>query len=258
MSDAAVPGDPAARTAIDRAIASAGGEVRWRRVRAVEAVLSVDGFLFTTKRIRPLRQARVSAAAGEERLTLFDWPQPGWRGEWYGQRAVAIIDADGEVVHRRADPRCGFRGWRRQLWWDECDFLYFAGYALWNYLLTPFLFLRPGFGFASLPAAGGGHRIRVTFPPGVTSHCQVQTFHFSATGDIERLDYTAEVVGFWARAVHFCSDYRTYSGLRVATRRRVLPGFGLPQPLPGPTLIAIDIHDLAVHDEAAAGVAGEA
>ena len=243
-----MPEDPAARAVIDRAIAMAGGEPRWQGVRAVEAVLSVDGFLFTTKRVRPLRQVRVSAAAGEERLTLFDWPQPGWRGEWYGQRAVAIIDPEGEVVHRRSDPRCGFRSWRRQLWWDECDFLYFAGYALWNYLLTPFLFLRPGFRFASLPAAGACERIRVTFPPGLPTHCRTQTFHVAANGDIERIDYTAEVVGFWARAVHRCGDCRTFAGLRMPTRRRVLPGFGLPQPLPGPTLVAIDIHDLAVHD----------
>ena len=38
-------------------------------------------------------------------------------------------------------PRAAFRSLRRQLYWDDLDFIYFGGYATWNCLLTPFLFL---------------------------------------------------------------------------------------------------------------------
>lgn len=236
-------------TDADRVIADAivahGGAPLWKRLDAIEAVLSADGFLFATKRVRPLRRMRVRAETAEPRFTFIGFPRPGLRGEWLGDDEVRIVADDGTVVARRARPRDAFRGLRRQLWWDDLDFLYFAGYATWNYLTAPFLFMRPGFAFRMRPAAPGGvARVAVTFPPDVPTHCREQVFHFAPGGELLRLDYTAEVVGNWAHAAHLCDDYREFHGLRVPTRRRVRPLFGLKEPLPFPTLVAIDIHEL--------------
>jgi len=226
-------------------VAAHGGAALWQSLTAVEAVLSVDGFLFTTKRVRPLRQVRVSASTTEPRFTFFDWPRFGQRGEWLGEDEVRIIAADGAVIARRKQPRAAFRGLRRQLWWDALDFLYFAGYATWNYLTTPFLLMRPGFQFEVLPAAGDGIvRIAATFPADLPSHCRKQVFHFTPDGELLRLDYTAEVVGGWAHAAHVCADYRDFDGLRAPTKRRVHPLFHLKNPLPFPTLVAIDVLEL--------------
>ena len=57
-------------------------------------------------------------------------------------------------------------------------------------------------------------------------------------------DYTAEVVGSWARAAHLSTDFRRFGGLRVSTVRRVYPRGPLGRPRPFPTLVAIDIHDV--------------
>lgn len=67
--------------------------------------------------------------------------------------------------------------------------------------------------------------------------------YFDEHRHLRRLDYTAEVVGGWARAVHLCDDYRQFNGFSLPTRRRVLPLFWGHNPVPGPTLVAIEIHD---------------
>ena len=226
-------------------IAFHGGAALWQELAAIEATLSVDGFLFTTKRIRPLRKQRVSASATEARFTFFDWPRPGLRGEWLGDECVRIVSDAGEVVAERFRPREAFRVLRREFWWDDLDFLYFAGYATWNYLTTPFLFLRPGFTFAELPPVDGIRRVRAAFPLDVPTHCREQVFHFAPGGELLRLDYTAEVVGHWARAAHLCSGFRDFDGLRAPTARRVRPLFSLNKPLPFPTLVSIDVLDLS-------------
>jgi hypothetical protein len=226
-------------------IAAHGGAGLWQRLVAIEAVLSVDGLLFTAKRVPPLKQVRVMASTTAPRFTFFDYPNRGQRGEWFGEEEVRIVADDGTILAQRKHPRAAFGGLRRELWWDELDFLFFASYATWNYLSTPFLFLRPGFEFGLLAASPDGViRVEALFPPEVPSHCRRQVFHFSPTGDLLRLDYTAEVVGRWAKAAHICEDYRDFDGLRVPTRRRVRPLFGLQNPLPFPTLVAIDLHEL--------------
>lgn len=229
---------------VAKTLAAHGGIEFWQSLTAIDGVLSAGGFLFTTKHVRPLRRVRVRASTVEPRFTFFDWPQPGQRGEWFGENEVRIVGTDDLIVSRRQQPRAAFRGLRRQLWWDELDLLYFAGYATWNYLTTPFVFLRPGFGFESLPPRDGATRIAASFPAEVPSHCRRQIFHFAPGGELLRLDYTAEVVGSWARAAHLCADYRDFAGLRAPTKRRVRPLFHLGNPLPLPTLVAIDVHEL--------------
>ncbi|MCC6659061.1 MAG: hypothetical protein IT512_12830 [Rhodocyclaceae bacterium] len=237
-----------ARTIIDRVIAAHGGEAFWRGLSGVEARLSAAGFLFTTKGRPPLSHLRMWASATEPRFTFFDYPRPGWRGEWIGDEEVRILDADGRLMARRERPREAFRGLRRQFRWDELDFLYFGGYATWNYLTTPFIFLRPGFEFEWLPPLEGPSgridRLRVTFPPDIPTHSRRQVFYFDEAGLLTRLDYTAEVVGGWAHAAHLCADYRDFDGLKAATRRRVRPILFGDKPLPFPNLVALDIDEI--------------
>lgn len=230
---------------IDAAIAAHGGEEFWRGLGGLEAQLSASGFLFSAKGRPVLRHARMWASATEPRFVFYDYPRPGWRGEWIGDAEVRIFDADGKVVSRRERPRTAFRGLRRQFRWDELDFLYFGGYATWNYLVTPFLFLRPGFEFELLPPLDGPQgkvtRLAATFPPDIPTHSRRQVFYFDGQGLLTRLDYTAEVVGGWAHAAHLCENYRDFGGLKAATKRRVWPTFFGSGPLPFPNLVALDI-----------------
>jgi hypothetical protein len=233
---------------LDRILAAQGGIDRWNRLEAIEAVLSASGFLFTAKRRPVLDHVRVRAWTREPRFALYDFPRPGQTAELIGTNEVRISGRDGTVISRREDPRSAFRTIRHLFSWDDLDFIYFAGYATWNYLTCPFLLVLPGVTVTETGPAqrnlASFTRLQVTFPDTIPTHCKEQVFYFDTQHLLRRLDYTAEVVGGWAHAAHLCGEYRTFGGIQAPTKRRVLPLLFGNDPLPGPTLVAIDIHEL--------------
>ena len=209
--------------------------------------MSCGGFAFAMR----FKRGALSRVAGrvstrEPRTVLTPYPKPGQRGVFERERVWIETDRGEQVVERR-DPRSAFGG-RRNLWWDDLDLLYFAGYALWNYATTPFLFRRPGFELEEVePWTEGGElwrRLHVRFPADIPTHSPEQDFYFDAQGTLKRLDYTAQVFGGWARAAQYCREHRDFSGLLVPTRRRITPRRPDNKPLFGPTLVWIEIHDV--------------
>ena len=72
------------------------------------------------------------------RTVLDPFPRDGQRGVF--ERGAARIESrDGAVLSRagRAGAFFGRSGLRRNLRWDALDSVYFAGYAMWNYLTAP-------------------------------------------------------------------------------------------------------------------------
>lgn len=207
--------------------------------------MSARGFLFTAKRVAPLRHSWVSVDTRSPGATLHDHPAPGRRAVLCGPDRVEIRDSAGQLLEARDDPRAAFTGlpWKR---WDAVDFGYFCGYAMWNYLTLPFLLTSPGVRCEVAADPGGGIRVDVGFPAEIPTHSPAQRLYFDAAGRLRRHDYTAEVVGGWATAVHLCSDYRRFGGLWLPTTRRVYPRGPFGRPLPGPTLVAIDIHQVRI------------
>jgi hypothetical protein len=225
-----------------------GGAERWNTLEALDADISAWGLLFTVKRRPILNHVRVRASTRVPHLALLDFPRPGQTSELIGNEEVCIFSGDEKVVARRVNPRSNFRQLRRRFYWDSLDFVYFCGYAMWNYLVTPFLFLRDGFQFELLEPVGNNNpswlQLRATFPEGIPTHCKEQTFHFDANRLLRRLDYTADVVGGWAHAAHICENYMDFDGIKAPTRRRVRPMPWGNRPLPGPTIVALEIHNI--------------
>lgn len=253
---------PASRAAVEALLAEImiahGGAQYWQSLSALRAQVSAWGLIFRMKHRPVLNHQQVRLLTHEPHLWLDDYPEPGLVGELDGG-TIRIRDAAGAIVRQRSEPRAAFRGLDRQLAWDDLDFLYFAGYAFWNYFTAPFLLLRPGCEIEGLKplrtGEGVSQRLRVRFPPEVPTHCREQVFHFDAQARLVRLDYTAEVVGRWARAAHTCGDHRWFDGLLIPTRRRVTPrAFG--RALSGPTLVGIAVHDC--HAIPADGLPGSA
>ena len=230
------------------AIDAHGGLDYWNGLEALEVEISASGFLFTAKRRPVLHRVRVRAATREPRLSFFDFPKPGQTSELVGADKVRILDSEGTILAERENPRAAFRRLRRQFLWDDLDFAYFGGYATWNYLTTPFLLVRKGFVVEALEPLQGAlaqfTRLRVTFPDDVPTHSREQILYFDDQRLLRRLDYTAEVVGGWAHAAHLCAEYRTYDRLKAPTRRHVLPLLLGYKPLPGPILVALDVHNI--------------
>jgi hypothetical protein len=236
---------------IEQVIEAHGGVDRWKNLEAIEALLSARGFLFKAKHRPVLNRIRVRAPAHEPKFIFYDCPQTGQNSELLGDEEVRIIGADNQVVTSRRQPRVAIRSLRRQIYWDALDFAYFGGYATWNYLVTPFLFLKDGFHIEKLEPLPQMPefplRLQVGFPEGLPTHCKKQIFYFDRDYLLRRLDYTAEVVNRWAHAAHICENYQDFNGFKIPTKRRVLPlPFG-NKPLSGPVIVAIDIHDFSTH-----------
>ena len=132
-------------TIIEKVIQAHGCASRWRDLEAIEAIISVWGFLFKAKRRPILNRVRVMASTREPQFTFYDYPRTGQNSEFIGNEEVRITGADNRVVTNRLQPRSAIRRLRRQLYWDALDFIHFGIYATWNYLVTPFLFLRDDF-----------------------------------------------------------------------------------------------------------------
>ncbi len=225
-----------------------GGLEYWNSLEALEAEISASGFLFTAKQRPVLKRVLMRASIREPRFSFLDYPKPGQTAELIGIKEVRIVDSNGVVLSRRENPRDAFKGLRRLFYWDDLDFIYFAGYATWGYLAIPFLLARKGVVteiLDPLPGALSGlSRIQATFPDDVPVHSTKQIFYFDDQLLLRRLDYTAEVVGGWAHAAHLCEDYRTFGRIKAPTRRRALPLLVGNTPIPGPVLVKIDVHDI--------------
>ncbi len=230
---------------LSEAIAVHGGAERWAAAGRIELHAASGGFMPTAKgKRRALADYRASISTREPRTVVAPYPGPDRRGVFEPERVWIETEA-GAVVAEREQPRDAFGGLRRALWWDHLDFLYFAGYALWGYANAPFVFARPDFETREIePWVEGNEtwrRLAVTFPAHLPAHSREQVFHFDTEGRLRRNDYTAEVVGSWAKAAHYCDGHREFGGLLFPTRRRVYPRRRDGRPRRAPTLVWIDI-----------------
>jgi hypothetical protein len=239
---------------LDEAIDAAGGRRRWSEVERISVHVRSGGLLMRMKgRARSFRDYVVSIETGGQRATIDPYPNDGTRGVFDVGNA-RIERPDGSIVAERRDARrafFGLSGLRRDLRWDELDALYFAGYALWNYLTIPFLFESPGFELSEGEGlAMGGEELRsldVTFPPELHTHCRHQVFYFDSLGLLRRHDYHPDVVSSLANAAHLCDAHREVGGLVLATKRRVVPRSPRSRPLRGPTVVSLEFDSIEVH-----------
>ena len=213
-----------------------GGVDFWNAVAEVRFQLRVRGNILAFRGRSP-RTRHLSVALNAHRVhaRLAPFPHGGLVGV-LDEHRVRIEAEDGRLFRERTAEE---RAARQSLLWDDLDELYFLAYSFWNYATTPFLLSWPGFHLCELPPVSGPggplHRLRVRFPTSVPTHCPEQTFYFGPGGLLRRLDYTADAFGPLARGAHLCRGHRTFSGLVVPTRRRVVPRLIGRRTLPWPS-----------------------
>ena len=230
-----------------------GGLSRWQDARTIHARVRTGGLLLRT-RVPGNRFAdyRVTVHVHEAKTVLDPYPHDGQRGV-FERGSARIENRAGDVLRSRASPRAAFfgpQGLRRNIRWDPLDSVYFAGYAMWNYLTTPYLMTVEGVEVAEGPtwqqAGETWRRLTARFSPHIDTHSPRQTFYFDSGGRLRRHDYVAEVVGGWARAAHECDDPVRAGGLLFPTRRRVRPIGPGNRPLPFPTLVSLQLSEVEV------------
>ncbi|ARG59157.1 hypothetical protein PJK45_04640 [Mycobacterium kansasii] len=240
-------------TLLDEALEAHGGLQRWQSAAEIHSRVRSGGLLVRTRVPgNRFEDYRITVDVQEPRTVIDPFPVDGQRGV-FDNGTVRIESHDGHVISSRANPRPAFfgrSGLRRNFRWDPLDSVYFAGYAMWNYLTTPYLLTRDG---VEVDEAGtwreGGEtwrRLNATFPAHIHTHSPRQSFYFDAGGRLRRHDYVAEVVGHWARAAHYCTEPVDAGGLVFQTRRRVYPIGPGNRPLPAPTLVSMQLSDLRV------------
>jgi hypothetical protein len=244
-----------AQALLEEILEAHGGRERWSAARTIEASMRSGGLLPRTRFPgNRLAAYRIEVTVDEPRVVFDPFPCTGQRAV-YERGRVRIEDSDGRELDAREDPReafAGLSGLRRNLRWDALDTTYFAGYVLWNYLTTPLLLARAEVelseGEPRREGAETWRRLDARFGPGIDTQSKRQSFYVDDDGRLRRHDYTAEVVGRWARAAQLLSDHRAFDGLLFPTRRRVRPVGPRGRPLPFPTLVWIDVTLVSVRE----------
>src|SRR4051794_30006965 len=130
---------------LELALAAVGGVKLFRSAREISVALHGSGTAIRSKRFGWIPgEIIVTCSTQEQRTVVSPFPKEGQRGVFTGSEVRIESIEDGSVVSSRTDPRQKFPGGRRLLWWDDLDFLYFCGYAMWGYLMAPHSFLWQG------------------------------------------------------------------------------------------------------------------
>lgn len=233
---------------LEQAVEAHGGAQAFDSASQLTFHMHCGGWAFPLKFQRgALADFTGTVSTREPRVEIAPYGGPGRRGV-FEHGAVRIVAESGEVLGSRDDPRPAFRRLRRQIWWDDLDLLYFAGYALWGYATAPFIFRRPGFEVEEAePWREHGESwraLRVRFPEDVPAHSREQVYYFDERGLLRRNDYTAEVFGSWAKATHYCWEHERFDGIVVPTRRTAMPRRRNGKPLTAVPLVKIAIDEV--------------
>jgi len=231
----------------DLVIDAHGGIARWNKVKTIEGDMSITGGLWARKGWPDvLKNVHVTATAGHQWISYRPFISENMRSSCTPDHTV-IETLDRKPIKDRRNPRAAFDGHTVETPWDDLNLAYFSGYAMWNYLTTPFILALPGFQTEEIePWDENGEqlrRLKVIFPDHIATHCTEQVFHINGEGLICRLDYSAPVAG-GAPTAHYLSDHKEFAGIKVATKRRALRRKADGTALANPVFVAIDIADV--------------
>jgi hypothetical protein len=233
-----------AGTLVNRIVDSYGGESRWREAKAVEARISMGGMLLKLRGHpeRTLKDMRTETELARPHVRVEPIDDRGNVGILDGHD-VRLETPDGTVIAERRDARSRFPyGGHRLLRWDRLDALYFIGYTQWCYNAFPALVWRDDMTWRQL----ADDVLEARFPPHLPAHCELQRFHVDPeTGLLRQMDYTAEVFGRWAKAVHLIDAHGETDGIPFPSRRRIWSRHrdGSARTAPAPLMISLDVHE---------------
>ncbi len=235
---------------LDFVIEKHGGLERWEAADKITIHAETGGAALPLRfKFNAFRKYEAQIYTKKQHVVITPHPVQGRRGVFHDTQ-VWVETGDGEVISRRHQARKAFSDLRHKIWWDDLDTAHFGGYALWNYLTTPFLLLRPDIEIQELSSwTENGEKLRrfsARFPADLLTHSDEQDFYFTEEGLLRRHDYTAEVFGGWAKAAHYCWDHKEFDGLVFPTRRLVFPRKKNNLPKSFPTLVSINISNVKV------------
>jgi hypothetical protein len=156
------------------AIQAHGGLERWKRFTTLSAHLIQGGVLWGLKgKAGVLDDVTVTVDLRNEKFSHWPFGSPDRRSRFEPQR-VALENANGKVLEELLQPRSSFQEHTLETPWSDLQLAYFAGYAMWTYLNTPFLLARPGVESEEVEpwqeAGETWRRLKVRFPAHIATH----------------------------------------------------------------------------------------
>jgi hypothetical protein len=228
----------------EKAVAAYGGKELWSNAKTIEAEVSAHGLAFQMKGRPFFEHARISMEVARpfSRLTPIG-KDPQVAGVLDGSD-TRLEDQNGKALAERKGARRFFPGGLGRLFhWDDLDMAYFANYAFWNYFTLPALLMRENIEWKEIQPGC----LEANFPESIPTHSKIQRFRFDLkTGLLIQHDYTAEVISKLATAANVVMEHKQGDGYLYPSRRLVTPRSPSGKALPGPTLIAITVHDFQV------------
>jgi hypothetical protein len=224
------------------AVRAHGGLQRWHAISQISADVAIGGQLWASKgHDGVLSDAHVTVDTRRQRVVFDGFGSRRWRSVLDAGR-ISLYRHDGGLLEERIDPRASFPA-DATAGWDELQVAYFASYAIWNYLMLPFLLTWKGFGLQELPPwPGTDHtwrRVRVDFPRDIDTHTSTQFLNFDANGLLVRHDYDADLLG-GAPATNAASAFEEHDGIVFATHRYVTARDSRGGAAAEPLLVSID------------------
>jgi hypothetical protein len=228
---------------LELAIAAHGGWERWQQLRQITAHVSVSGTLWQVKGWPDVFAAARFEIDPHHQHTEYSLSANTARRSVYEPDRTMLV-SDGKIIEQRESPRKSFEGHTIATRWDAQQLIYFAGYAMWTYLTTPFHLRLPGMRAQEIaPWDEDGEtwrRLKVSFPANVHSHSAEQTFYFDRSGLLRRHDYSVEIMGGTSSA-NYATDPESFGGIVFPTKRRVFAIGPDNRPLGNRVAVAIDV-----------------
>jgi len=227
------------------AIDAHGGLDRWKRFNMLSVHGINGGILWGAKgKAGVLEHVTITIDLRNEKASHWPFGSPARRSRFEPQRIALENAKDGKVIEELLQPRSSFKGHTLETPWSDLQLAYFAGCAMWTYLNTPFLLVRPGVESEEIEpwqeAGETWRRLKVRFPADIATHSKEQTLYFDRQGLLKRHDYDVEISG-GTPAAHYVSDLKEFSGILFPTKRRIFPrqpdGHAAPEPL----VVSIDL-----------------
>ncbi|MBS1755041.1 MAG: hypothetical protein JST34_13440 [Bacteroidetes bacterium] len=233
-------------TLLEQSIKAHGGLANWNKLNWVKLCTKISGLLWQMKGHPNLLNDTTIIVDTKKQYISYKPKREDWFTSFEPNRvAVHLSNNTNEEL---LNPRQSFANHTKETKWTRLQMIYFASYAMWNYINIPFVFANSDYEVKEMETwkenGETWKRIQVIFPNHIVTHSHKQTFYIDETGLIRRHDYNVELIGN-GRSSHYLYDYQEVNGIKFPTKRRVFARLEDNTSLqPEPLLVSIDVTDI--------------
>jgi hypothetical protein len=205
---------------LNDAIDASGGLTRWNRLSRFTLHLSLGGTLFAQAGHTGHFKDVIAEGSTRTQSVRFTGITGGQECASFQPDTVTIESLDGQILRtwRNTDPAIPAHATHPLA--DELHLVFFCGFAIWNYLTTPFLLARPDVTVEELSPwrenAMIWRRLRARFPSNIITHSSEQVFYFDEKALQRRVDH--DLLGM--RVADHSWAHQTFCDIMVPTLRR--------------------------------------